>query len=104
LAAAWFFPRKLTDTESRYSTFDGELLATQAAIKHFRHFCEGRAFQLWTDHKPLITALSRVSVPISPRQQRYLVFISEFNVQLLYLPGLKNVVTDFFVPSPTEIH
>jgi hypothetical protein len=24
-----------------------------------------------------------------------LVFISEFNVQLLYLPGLKNVVADF---------
>jgi hypothetical protein len=41
-----FFSRKLTDTESRYSTFDRELLATQAAIKHFCHFCEGRAFQL----------------------------------------------------------
>ncbi len=30
--------------------------------------------------------------PISPRQQRHLAFISEINVQLLYLPGLKNVV------------
>ncbi len=30
-----------TDTESRYSTFDCELLASNAAIKHFRHFCEG---------------------------------------------------------------
>jgi hypothetical protein len=36
-----FFSRKLTDTESRYSTFDRELLAAQAAIKHFRHFCKG---------------------------------------------------------------
>jgi hypothetical protein len=44
-----FFSRKLTDTESRYSTFDREPLAAQAAIKHFRHFCEGRAFQLWTN-------------------------------------------------------
>ncbi len=80
-----FFPRKLTDTESRYSTFDRKLLAAQAAIKHFHHFCEGPVFQLWTDHKPLVTALSRVSVPISPTQQRHLVFISESNVQLLYL-------------------
>ncbi len=47
-----FFSRKLTDTESRYSTFDRKLLAAHAAIKHFLHFCEGRAFQLWTDHKP----------------------------------------------------
>jgi hypothetical protein len=53
-----FFSRKLTDTESRYSTFDHELLAAQQAIKHFRHFCEGRIFQLWTDHKPLVTALA----------------------------------------------
>jgi hypothetical protein len=90
-----FFSRKLTDTESRYSTFNRELLAAQAAIKHFHHFCEGRLFQIWTAHKPPVTALSRVSTPISPRQQRHLAFISEFNVQLLYLPGLKNVVADF---------
>jgi hypothetical protein len=63
-----FFSPKLTDTESRNSTFDHELLAAQAAIKHFRNFCEGSSFQLWTDPKPLVTALSRVSVPISPRQ------------------------------------
>jgi hypothetical protein len=80
-----FFSRKLMDTESRYSTIDRELLAAQAAIKHFRHFCEGHLFQLLTDHKPLINALSRVSTPISPRQQRHMAFISEFNIQLLYL-------------------
>ncbi len=100
-----FFSCKLKDTESRYSTFDRKLLGAQAAIKHFRHFCEGHAFQLWTDHKPHVTALFRVSVPISPRQQRHLVFISEFNVQLLYLPGLKNVVPDFLshpLPTSTE--
>jgi hypothetical protein len=33
-----FFSRKLTDMESRYSTFDRELLAAHAAIIHFRHF------------------------------------------------------------------
>ncbi len=95
-----FFSQKLTDTESRNSTFDRELLAARAAIKHFRYFCEDRLFQLWTDHKPLITAISCVSTPIFPRQQRHLAFISEFNVQLLYLPGLKNVVADFMSRPP----
>ncbi len=95
MATLGFFSRKLTDTESCYSTFDRELLAAHAAIKHFSHFCEGRAFQLWTDHKPLVTALSLVSAPISPRQQRHLAFISEFIVQILYLPGLKNAVANF---------
>jgi hypothetical protein len=41
-----FFSCKLTDTKSCYSTFDSELLAAHAAIKHFRHFCEDRSFQL----------------------------------------------------------
>ncbi len=99
-----FFSRKLTDTESCYSTFDRELLAAQAAIKHFRHFCEGCLFQLWTEHKPLVTAISRVSTPISPIQQRHLAFISEFNVQLLYLPGLKNVVAVFMSRPPPTHH
>jgi hypothetical protein len=46
--------------------------------------------------KPLDFAnISRVSAPISLRQQRHLAFISEFNVQLLSLPGLKFVVADF---------
>jgi hypothetical protein len=103
LAPLGFFSRKLTDTESRYSTFDCELLAAHAAIKHFRHFCEGRHFQLWTDHKPLVSALTRFSIPISPKQQRQVAFISEFNIQMLYLPGLKNDVADFLSrPSPPE--
>jgi hypothetical protein len=85
--------------ESCYSTFDCELLAAHAATKHFCCFCKGRAFQLWTDHKPLVTVISRISAPISARQQCHLAFISEFNVQLLYLPGLKNVVADFLSRS-----
>jgi hypothetical protein len=90
-----FFSRKLTDTESRYLTFDRKLLATYAAICHFHNFCESHAFKLWTNHTPLVTALSCVSVPILHLQQQDLAFISEFNVQILYLPGLKNIIVDF---------
>jgi hypothetical protein len=35
-----FFSQKLTDAESRYSTFDLELLAAHTSIKHLRYFCE----------------------------------------------------------------
>ncbi len=51
-----------------------------------------------------MTALTRVFLPISPHQQRHLAFISEFNVQMLYLPGLKKVVADFLSPpSPPPL-
>ncbi len=80
--------------------FDRELLAAHAVIRHFPHFCEGRAFQLCTDHKLLVTALSHISAPILPWQKHHLAFISKFDLQMLYLPGLKNVVADFLFHSP----
>ncbi len=89
-----FFSKKLSKSEVNYSTFDRELLADVSGIKHFRSRLEGRPFQLWTDHKPLIFALHRVSPPTSGRQQRHLAFLSEYTNQLVYLPGTSNVVAD----------
>jgi hypothetical protein len=83
-----FFCKKLSKSEVNYSTFDRELLAAVSGIKHFRSRLEGRPFQLWTDHKPLIFALHRVSPPTSGRQQRHLAFISEYTNQLRYLPSI----------------
>jgi hypothetical protein len=87
-----FFSKKLYKTEVNYSSFNRELLATVSGIKHFRSRLEGGRFQLWTDHKPLIFALNRVSPPTSGRQQRHLAFISEYTKQLVCVPGKANVV------------
>jgi len=89
-----FFSKKLSKTEVNYSTFNRELLAAVSGIKHFRSRLEGRQFQLWTDHKLLLCALTRVSPPASGRQQRHLAFISEYTTQLVYVPGMSNVVAD----------
>ena len=73
-----YFSKRLQPAETRYSAFDRELLAAYLAIKHFRHFVEGRAFHLLTDHKPLAFALTRQSERLSPRQSRHLDYISQF--------------------------
>jgi cleavage and polyadenylation specificity factor subunit 1 len=65
-----FFSKKLSDAEKKYSAFDRELLAAYLAIKHFRHFVEGRHFTLFTDHKPLTFAMAS-SVDRSRRQTRH---------------------------------
>jgi cytoskeleton-associated protein 5 len=70
-----FFSKNLSKTEVNYSTFDRELLAAISGIKHFRSQLKGRQFQLWTDHKPLLCALTSVSPPLSGPQQRHLAFI-----------------------------
>ena len=45
-----FFSKKLSDTETRYSTFDRELLGAYLAVRHFRFALEGRQFCLLTNH------------------------------------------------------
>ena len=45
-----FFSKKLNPAETRHSTFDRELLAVYANIRHFRLNLEGRNFFVNTDH------------------------------------------------------
>ena len=89
-----FFSRKLSPAETRYSTFDRELLAIYLSIKHFRHFLEGRTFHVLTDHKPLTYALNTRSDRYSPRQARHLDFISQFTSTIRHVHGMDNVVAD----------
>lgn len=89
-----FFSRRLTETESRYSTYDRELLAIYAAIKYFRHMIEGRSFKIETDHKPLTHAFAQSADHASPRQIRQLDFISQFSTDIRYIKGETNEVAD----------
>ncbi len=81
-AAAWeplgFFSKKLDPAQTRYSAYDRELLACVSGIRHFRFMLEGRRFTLYTDHKPLTFALSKVAEPWTARQSRHLSYVAEF--------------------------
>ena len=89
-----FFSKTLKPQETRYSTFDRELLAVYLAIKHFRHFIEGRQFHVSTDHKPLIFALQSHSDKYTPRQLRHLDFILQFTCDIRHVSGTDNCVAD----------
>lgn len=88
-----FFSKKLSNAEKKYAAFDRELLATYLAVKHFRHYVEGRSFTIFTDHKPLIGAMTNTA-DHSPRQTRHLAFITEFSTDLQHISGKDNVVAD----------
>jgi hypothetical protein len=98
-----FFSRRLQPVEANYSTFDRELLVADQAIKHFLPQVEGRVFQLWTDHEPLVAAMKHVMPPVSGR---HLAFISEHTCDVGHTPGVDNVVADPLSrpPSPPPPH
>ncbi|XP_064479313.1 uncharacterized protein LOC135392535 [Ornithodoros turicata] len=89
-----FFSRKLKDREVRYSTFSRELLAVFLAVKHFRHFLEGRLFTIYTDHKPLTYAFVSSGTNYTPREIRQLSFVSEFSTDIRHISVTDNTVAD----------
>jgi len=88
-----FFSKKLTSAERKYAAFDRELLAVYLGVKQFRHYVEGRTFTIYTDHKPLVGAMTN-AVDHSPRQTRHLSFVSEFSTDIQHVSGKANVVAD----------
>jgi hypothetical protein len=94
LEATGIFSHKLSPTESCCSTFDSEVLAAYPSARHFRFVLEGPQFALFTDHKPLVTALAKSGSPFSSRQQHHLSFHFEFSTTFFHLPGPQNVVAD----------
>ena len=89
-----YFSKKLKQSETKYSTYDRELLAIYLAIKHFRHFIEGRTFTVFTDHKPLTYSLSSTTDRYTPRQIRHLDYISQFTTNITHVSGCENPVAD----------
>lgn len=89
-----FFSKKLNPAQVKYSTFDRELLAAYQAVKHFRHFLEGREVIVFTDHKPLIFSFNQKLDNASARQIRYLEYISQFTTDIRHVPGDQNVIAD----------
>jgi transposase InsO family protein len=97
-----YYSKKLFSAQRNYSTFDRELLAVFMALHHFRFFLEGRMFVVFTDHKPLVSALQRITPPASARQQRQLAYVAEFEARLVHTPGAENVVADVLSRPPVS--
>ena len=89
-----FYSKKLQPAETRYSTFDRDLLAIYLAIKHFRYFLKRCTFHIVTDHKPLTFAFSARTDRYTPGQYRHLVYISQFTTDLRNVRGVVNSVAD----------
>ena len=89
-----FFSRRLSPAERNYDVGDRELLAIKLALEEWRHWLEGseQPVQIWTDHKNL--AYLQTAKRLNPRQARWSLFFSRFNLSISYRPGSKNLKPD----------
>ena len=89
-----FYSQKLTKAQQNYSTYDRELLAIYKCIQYFRNQVEGRSVVIYTDHKPLTFMFTKSYQKGTPRQLRYIDFVSQFTTDIRHIAGEDNVVAD----------
>lgn len=93
-----YFSRKLHGAETRYSTYDKELLAIRDSLKHWRYYLLGRHTKITTDHVSLKHIL--IQPWLTQRQLRAPEDIQEFETEIDYYPGARNVIQDALSRRP----
>lgn len=85
--------RTLSASEQNYATNERELLAIVWALKKLRHYLYGMTnIQIFTDHQPLIFAISEKNP--NAKMKRWRAFIEEFAPSFHFKPGKDNKVAD----------
>ena len=84
-----FYSRKLSDTQTRYTTTERELLSIVETLKEFRTILLGQQLIVYTDHENLTYKNFN-----SDRVMRWRLFLEEFSPDLRWIQGVKNEAAD----------
>jgi hypothetical protein len=89
-----FFSHTMNSAERKYPVHERELLAIVLALRTWRVHLYGSLFTVHchTDHRPLHHFMTQSN--LSARQLRWQTFLSEYNLQVSYIPGPENVFAD----------
>src|SRR5882757_859948 len=94
-----YFSRKLHDAETRYSTYDKELLGVRDAIHHWRFYLKsGHKFKVQTDQSAIQHVLQQPK--LTGRQMRLLKTLQEYDFDIEYYPGARNYIQDALSRRP----
>ena len=86
--------RALTDTESRYSIIEKEMLAIVFALEKWHQFTYGRPVAVHLDHKPL-RAITKKPLERAPKRlQTMLIRALAYDIDVQYLEGKKMLLAD----------
>ncbi len=89
---AAFYSRQLQSREAKLSATELEALALLATVEHFSYYLSGREFVAYTDHVALTHLMDKI--PHTNKLHRWKERISLFDIQIVYLPGSKNILAD----------
>ena len=98
-----FASRFLNNAEVKYSTNELELLAIVWACEHFRTYLLGTRFQVLTDHKAIISALSENynNKSYQSRLARWADRLLPFDFEVIHVPGVTLGIVNYLSRYPT---
>lgn len=67
------------------------MLGIYLAVRHFRHFVQGRVFAPYTDHKPLTYTFGRSGSLYTTQKNRQLALVYEFTTEIRHIKGMDNI-------------
>lgn len=79
--------QSLTETESRHSNIERQVLAAWWSLEKFNHYVFGKKFVVETDHKPLENIWKKTIMSVSPQLQRLLLKMAKYDVEIRYIQG-----------------
>ena len=79
-----FANKSLTETESRYSNIEREMLGIMFGLERFHQCVYGRHVEVHTDHKPLESIYTKHLFAAPPRLARMLLRIQQYDVSIKY--------------------
>ncbi|MCG8076812.1 MAG: DDE-type integrase/transposase/recombinase, partial [Candidatus Thiodiazotropha taylori] len=97
--------KSLTKTEQGYAQIEKELLAILFGCKRFHQYTYGRPIRVHTDHKPIESIMKKPLSAASPRLQRMLLQLQNYDLDVHYVRGTDIPVSDFLSRhSLTDTH
>ena len=95
-----FISKTFSPTERNYEIYDRELLGIIRALEEWRHYIQGSKHTtiIYSDHKNL--TYFRTAQKLNRRQARWSLYLSEFDVKLVHLPGSKMIQSDTLSRRP----
>lgn len=90
-----FWSGKFNSAQQNYPVHEQELLAIVESLKRFSHLLQGLKFRIYADHKGLewITTQKK----LLPHQARWLEVLSEFDFEIIHIPGVDNILADLLL-------
>ena len=89
-----YVSRTLSPAEERYSNIEKELLGVVFAMERLHNYVFGEPVRFKTDHKPLEMIWKKNIATASPRLQRLLLRLARYEIQVEYICGKDNSITD----------